>query len=70
MIAPLHVNPSNPFVWETYIFDFTIGAMLSQLGKDNLLHHVGLRFHKFSLAKIDYEIHNKKLLTIVDAFEK
>jgi hypothetical protein len=44
--------------------------MLSQLGKDNLLHHVGLHFRKFSPAKIDYEIHNKKLLAIVDAFEK
>jgi hypothetical protein len=72
MIAPffIHVNPSNPFVWETNTFDFVIGAMLAQLGKNNLLHQVGLRFCKFSLVKIDYEIHNKKLLAIVDAFEK
>jgi hypothetical protein len=72
MIAPffIHVNPSNPFVWETNIFDFAISVMLSQLGKDNLLHHVRLRFCKFYLVKINYEIHNKKLLAIVDAFEK
>jgi hypothetical protein len=50
--------------------NFAIGAMISQLGKYNILHLVGFRFCKFSLAKINYEIHNKELLAIVDAFEK
>jgi hypothetical protein len=60
-IAPLliHVNPSKPFVLETDTFDFTIGAIFSKLGEDNLLHHVGFRSHKFSPTKINYDIHDK-----------
>jgi hypothetical protein len=44
--------------------------MLSQLEKENLLHPIGFCFCKFSPMKINYKIHNKKLLTIVDAFEE
>jgi len=29
----IHVEPSKPFVLETNIFDFVVGAVLSQLGK-------------------------------------
>jgi len=72
MNAPLliRVNLSKPFVWETNTSNFVIGAMLSQLGKYNLLHPIDFRFCKFSFAKINYEIHNKFFLAIVDAFEK
>jgi hypothetical protein len=39
-IAPLfiHVNPTKPFVLETYASNFALGAILSQHGKDNLFH--------------------------------
>jgi hypothetical protein len=72
MIAPLmiHVNLSKPFVWEMDTSNFVIGAMNSQLGKNKFLHHVGFRFRKFSPTKINYIIHNKIFLAIVDAFEK
>jgi hypothetical protein len=40
-------------------FNFAIGVVFSQLGKNNLCHHVGFCFHKFSFAKINYEIHDK-----------
>ncbi len=66
----IHAKPSKPFVLETNIFDFVVGAMLSQLGKDNLLCPVDFRSHKFSPMEINYEIHDKYLLSIVDAFEK
>jgi hypothetical protein len=58
--APLliHVNPSKPFVLDIDISNFTIGALLSQLGEDNLLHHVDFRFCKFSSMKINYKIHD------------
>ncbi len=59
--APLfiHVNPSKPFVLETYAFDFEVGVMFSQLREENFLHFVGFRSCKFSLAEINYEIHDK-----------
>jgi len=50
--------------------DFVIGVILSQLGKDNLLHHVGFHSHNFSLVEINYKIHDKKFLAIMDAFEE
>jgi hypothetical protein len=31
----IHAYPSKPFVLEMNIFDFAIGAILSQLGKNN-----------------------------------
>ncbi len=66
----IHVDPSKPFVLETNAFDFAVGVVLSQLGKNNLLRLVKLCFYKFSFTKINYKIHDKELLTIVDVFEK
>jgi hypothetical protein len=49
MIAPLSIcaNPSKPFVLETDVSNFAIGAMFSQLGKNNLLHIVNFYSYKF-----------------------
>jgi hypothetical protein len=46
-----------------HAFNFAINVVLSQLGET-------FHFHKFSLREINYEIDDKKLLTIVDAFEQ
>ncbi len=43
--------------------------MLSQPW-DDLFHHVGFYFHNFFHAEINYKIHDKFFLAIVDAFEK
>jgi hypothetical protein len=71
-IAPLliHVDRSKPFVLEMDAFDFVISVVLSQLGEDNLLHLVNFCFHNFFPMGINYKIHDKKLLAIVDAFEE
>ncbi len=57
---------SKPFVLETDTSDFAIGVILSQLGKNNLLHLVNYHSYKFFLIKINYKIHDKKNLAIVD----
>jgi hypothetical protein len=51
-------------------FDFAASAILSQLEEDNLLHLVSFGSCKFSLTEINYEIHDKELLAIVDVFEE
>jgi hypothetical protein len=56
----IHVHPSKPFVLEMDIFYFVIGVVLSQLGKDNLLHLVNFHSHNFSPVEINYDIHDKK----------
>jgi len=62
-IVPLliHVDPSKPFILEMNTFNFAIGAILSQLGKNNFLHHASFRFHKFSPVESNYEIYDKEL---------
>jgi len=66
----IHAYPSTPFVLETNVSDFALGAILLESRKTNLLHHVSFHSCKFSPIDINYEIHNKKLLAIMDAFEE
>ncbi len=54
----IHPNLSKPFVLETDISNFAIGAMLSQLGKDKFLHLVDFCSCKFSFVEINYDIHD------------
>jgi hypothetical protein len=54
---------------ETDTSDFALGSTLSQTTKDRKLHPNALHSRKFSLAEINYEIHDKELLTIVDCFK-
>jgi hypothetical protein len=66
----IHVNLSNPFVLKIDTYDYALGVVLSQPIKDNLFHPVGFCSYKFYLANINYEIHDKDLLAIVDAFKE
>ena len=48
--------------------DFALGSILSQQGNDEKLHPVAFHSRKFDAAEINYEIHDKELLAIVDSF--
>ena len=50
--------------------DFALGTVLSQLGDGEKLHPVAFHSRKFSAAEINYEIHDKELLVIVDSFQE
>jgi hypothetical protein len=71
-IVPLliYVGLSKPFVLETNTSNFALGVVLSQPEENNLLHPIGFHSHKFFPTNINYEIHDKELLAIVDAFEE
>jgi hypothetical protein len=66
----VHADSSKSFFLEADISDFALGLVLSQYDKDRRLHPIVYRSHKFSVAKINYEIHDKELLAIIDAFEE
>ncbi len=51
-------------------FDFVLGVIFSQSEKDNIFHLVGFPFCNFFPTKINYEIHDKDFLAIMDAFEE
>ena len=55
---------------ETNAVDFALGAVLSQLGDGEKLHRVAFYSQKFNVAEINYEIHDKELLVIVDSFQE
>ena len=69
--APIlqHADPMRPFVLETDASDYALGAVLSQSGRDGLLHPIAYHSRKFTAAEINYEIYDKELLAIVDSFE-
>ncbi len=58
-----HVNPSKQFFLEMHASNLVINVVLSQLGET-------FHSHKFYPTEINYEIDDKELLTIVDAFEQ
>jgi len=69
--APIlaHFDAQKPVIIETDALDFAIGAILSQRDEENRLHPVAFHSRKFAPAEINYEIHDKELLAIVDAFK-
>jgi hypothetical protein len=69
--APIlgHFNPQEVCIVETDASDFALGAVLSQKGEDGKVHPIAFHSRKFSPAEINYEIHDKELLAIVDSFK-
>ena len=63
-------NPELPIIVETDVLDYAISACINQLGKDRKLQPVAFFSRKMSVAELNYEIHNKELLAIVEAFKE
>ena len=70
--VPILIHPDfqKPFFLESDASDFALGAVLSQLSEDGRLHPVAFHSRKFMTTEINYEIHNKELLAIVDSFQE
>jgi hypothetical protein len=66
----LHADLEKPFIIEADASDFALGSILSQTGDDGTLHPIAFHSRKFEAAEINYEIHDKELLAIVDSFEQ
>jgi len=69
--APIlaHFDPVKKVIIETDASDFALGVVLSQRDEENRLHPVAFHSRKFQPAEINYEIHDKELLVVVDAFK-
>jgi hypothetical protein len=66
----VHADSLKPFFLEADASDFALGSVLSQYGEDGRLHPIVYHSRKFSAVEINYEIHDKELLAIIDAFEE
>ncbi|KAJ2930720.1 hypothetical protein H1R20_g6375, partial [Candolleomyces eurysporus] len=63
-----HYDPSKPATLSTDASDFALSGILQQPDQNGYLHPVAFHSRKFSLAEINYDIHDKELLAIVDSF--
>ncbi|GAA5907915.1 hypothetical protein JCM5296_006131 [Sporobolomyces johnsonii] len=62
-----HFRPGLPIELETDASDFALGSVISQRHEDGKLYPVAFRSRKFDHAELNYEVHDKELLAIVDA---
>jgi hypothetical protein len=69
--APIltHFNPHCKYIVEIDTSDFALGGTLSHTAEDKKLHPNAFHSRKVSPAEINYEIHDKELLAIVDCFK-
>ncbi|KAJ3500263.1 hypothetical protein NMY22_g19316 [Coprinellus aureogranulatus] len=63
-----HYDPSLPATLSTDASDFALSGILQQPDDNGHLHPVAFYSRKFSPAEINYDIHDKELLAIVDSF--
>jgi hypothetical protein len=64
-----YFEPHYKCLIEIATLDFALGSILSQTAEDKKLHLNAFHSRKFSPAEINYKIHNKELLAIVDCFK-
>ena len=69
-MAPVitHWLPDTPITVETDASDYALAAVLSIMTPSGELHPVAFHSHTFHELEHNYDIHNKELLTIFEAF--
>ena len=63
-------DPELKIVMETDASDFALGGCLSQLGERGKLRPVAYYSRKLSPAELNYDVHDKELLAIVEVFKQ
>ena len=65
-----HFNPDLATTVETDASDYAIAGILSQTNKSGVLQPVAFLSRKLTPPKLNYEIHDKEMLAIVQAFKE
>jgi hypothetical protein len=65
-----HFDPTRAITIEMDVSDYAIGAICSQPDNTNILHPLGYFSRKLRGAELNYDIHDKELLAIVDVLDK
>jgi len=60
---------NTQLIVETDASDYTLTAILSIVNKKNEVHLVAFHSHTFTIAELNYDMHDKKLLAIFEAFK-
>jgi len=64
-----HFDQTREAILETDSFDYVNDEVLSQYDDEEVLHSVAFYSKNMSSAECNYEIYDKELLTIIQAFE-
>ena len=72
ILAPILAssNPEGKIILKTNASDQALRSCLNQPGAEGQLHPVAYRPKKFFGPELNYDVHDKELLAIVDAFEE
>jgi len=65
----MHWVPDTQLIVETDASDYTLAAILSIMTKNNEIHPVAFHSRTFSAPELNYDVHNKELLAIFEAFK-
>ena len=63
-----HWIPDAPLVVETDALDYALAAILSTYTEDGELHPITFLSWTFTSPELNYNVHNKELLAIFEAF--
>ena len=65
----IHWILDTQLIMETDALDYALTAILSICNKENEVHPVAFHFHTFTVVELNYDMYNKELLTIFEAFK-
>ena len=70
--APIltHWIPDCPLVVETDTSDYALTAILSTYTPNGELHPIAFHSQTFTSPKLNYDVHDKELLAILEAFQQ
>ena len=63
-------DPIQPFKVKTDASDYAIGGQLSQRDDNGKLHLVAFFSKKLNGPQLNYQIHDKELIAIIEAFRE
>ena len=71
-VAPILTifDPERETILETNVSDYTIGACLTQKGDNSKIQTVAFYSRKITGPKLNYDIHDKELLAVVEALRE
>jgi len=64
-----HWVPDTQLIVETNALDYALTAILSIMTKDNEIHPIAFHSQTFSAPELNYDVHDKELLAIFEAFK-
>jgi hypothetical protein len=63
-------DPDKPHLIQPDALGYTLGIVLKQPDNDGKLRPVAFFSRKFTTAERNYDVHNRELLAIVEAFKQ